>query len=301
MTSKERVLTALQHKEPDRVPIDLGGMMSTGITGIAYNQLKAHLDITTGKTRIYDMYQQLAEPELQILEKVGADVISVLVTQPMDWKESKLPDGSACEIGIDYNPKLQPDGSIVMLNEKNEITAKMAKGSHYFDTYGHLLENVSTIDQLKGYDFFAPIDDESLAVIAERAKRLHETTDYAFMLSGFGVCEWAESLRGWGNFMMDIAGDPEFAGYLLDMLLDEGRLVRTGGGIVYRREDFERMTDAVRTHIEENGSISLAETRDLFGTSRKYAQAVLEELDMRRITRREGDVRLLRDRERPQI
>ena len=88
---------------------------------------------------------------------------------------------------------------------------------------------------------------------------------------------------------------------LLDMLLDEGRLVRTGGGIVYRREDFERMTDAVRTHIEENGSISLAETRDLFGTSRKYAQAVLEELDMRRITRREGDVRLLRDRERPQV
>ena len=59
MNPRERVLTALKHKEPDRIPIDLGGMDSTGITGIAYNKLKACLGIKGGKTQIFDPYQQV--------------------------------------------------------------------------------------------------------------------------------------------------------------------------------------------------------------------------------------------------
>jgi hypothetical protein len=48
MTSRERVLTTLQHKEPDKVPIDFGGMRSTGIMAIAYSNLKKHLGIKSG-------------------------------------------------------------------------------------------------------------------------------------------------------------------------------------------------------------------------------------------------------------
>lgn len=81
---------------------------------------------------------------------------------------------------------------------------------------------------------------------------------------------------------------------LLDTLLEQGQLVRIAGGLLFRQSDFNAMVDQVRTAAAEQGTITLAEVRDRFGTSRKYAQSLLEEMDARRITRREGDVRVLR-------
>jgi len=114
MTSRERVLTALRHEEPDRVPIDLGGMLSTGIMAMAYNKLKAYLGIKGGRTRIYDYRQQLAEPEREILERVGADVVAVFVLEPKGWKKGKLPDGSSCEVPEWFNPERLPDGACII-------------------------------------------------------------------------------------------------------------------------------------------------------------------------------------------
>ncbi len=82
---------------------------------------------------------------------------------------------------------------------------------------------------------------------------------------------------------------------LLDMLVEQGALVRLGGGLLFRNEEFSAMLAQIQDHIQEHGSITLATTRDLFDTSRKYAQAILEEMDVRRLTRRDGDVRVLRN------
>jgi uroporphyrinogen decarboxylase len=54
---------AISHREPDRVPLDIGSTPSSGISAIAYNNLKKHLRITDGHTRIYDVVQQVAQPE----------------------------------------------------------------------------------------------------------------------------------------------------------------------------------------------------------------------------------------------
>jgi len=81
---------------------------------------------------------------------------------------------------------------------------------------------------------------------------------------------------------------------LLEMLIEQGQLVRLGNGVLLRREDFATMAARIQDHLRQQGTITLAETRDLFQTSRKFAQAVLEELDAQRITRRDGDVRVLR-------
>jgi selenocysteine-specific elongation factor len=80
---------------------------------------------------------------------------------------------------------------------------------------------------------------------------------------------------------------------LLEMLIDQGTIVRFGG-VLLRNQDFQAMRDAIVAYIKQNGAITLAETRDLFDTSRKYAQAVLEELDAQRVTRRLDDARVLR-------
>jgi selenocysteine-specific elongation factor len=90
--------------------------------------------------------------------------------------------------------------------------------------------------------------------------------------------------------MQVLGSDAELFAYLLD----RGLLVRLGDDVLLRRGDFEAMVARIREHLQAQGTITLAEVRDLFGTSRKYAQAVLEEMDARRITRREGEGRVLR-------
>jgi len=80
---------------------------------------------------------------------------------------------------------------------------------------------------------------------------------------------------------------------LVDVLIDQGVLVRISGGVLFQQRDFAEIVTRVRTTAQEQGTITLAQVRDLFNTSRKYAQAILEELDAQRITRREGDLRVL--------
>ncbi len=57
MTSRERVLAALNHVEPDRIPVDLGGHRSSGISAIAYHHLRKHLGLPEKVVRVYDMVQ----------------------------------------------------------------------------------------------------------------------------------------------------------------------------------------------------------------------------------------------------
>jgi selenocysteine-specific elongation factor len=72
-----------------------------------------------------------------------------------------------------------------------------------------------------------------------------------------------------------------------------GQLVAVSDEVVFKRSDYDAMVDAVRTALQQSPQISLAEVRDLFGTSRKYAQAFLEHLDSIGVTRRDGDVRVV--------
>ena len=65
-------------------------------------------------------------------------------------------------------------------------------------------------------------------------------------------------------------------------------------GIVFASEAYREMVERVVAHLKERQTVTLAQVRDLLGTSRKYAQALLENMDQERITRRVGDERVLR-------
>ena len=100
MTSRERVLAAVAHKEPDRVPIDQGSMRSTGLMAIAYNRLKQHLGIKVGETYVYDLVQQLARPEQWFLDRFRVDAVDLghafySAEQCRSWA---LPDGSGAVV-----------------------------------------------------------------------------------------------------------------------------------------------------------------------------------------------------------
>ena len=77
MTSRERVLASVNHREPDKVPVDLGSSTSSGISTIAYHNLRQLLGLNGGQTRVFDVVQQLAQPEDVILDRFGIDILNV--------------------------------------------------------------------------------------------------------------------------------------------------------------------------------------------------------------------------------
>ncbi len=81
---------------------------------------------------------------------------------------------------------------------------------------------------------------------------------------------------------------------LLSLLVDEGRVVKLNDSVVYDTGAYEEMVGLIVTAIDEEGKINVAQVRDMFQTSRKYALSLLEHLDQQRITRRVGDDRVLR-------
>ena len=101
MTSRERVLAALNHEPVDRIPIDFGGHRSSGIMAMAYARLKEYLGIRSGNIYIYDLPQQLAIVEPAVLNELGIDVIEMgrgFMTDDREWNDWVLPDGTPCKI-----------------------------------------------------------------------------------------------------------------------------------------------------------------------------------------------------------
>ena len=83
-------------------------------------------------------------------------------------------------------------------------------------------------------------------------------------------------------------------GDVLAALLEQGRLIRLGDDVLLLAETYEEMREAIVAHLREHGTVTVAQVRDMFGTSRKYVLALLGYLDEKRITRRVGDERVLR-------
>ena len=81
---------------------------------------------------------------------------------------------------------------------------------------------------------------------------------------------------------------------IVNLLNDEGKVVKAGGGVVFSAAAYRQMVEKVSAHLEEHGEITVGDARNLFGTSRKYALALMDHLDHTRVTRRVGDARVLR-------
>jgi len=218
MTSRERVLAAIRRQKPDRVPLDLGAMASTGMHAVAYNRLKAHLGIDEGQTRVYDTMQQLAVIEKPILDRFRIDAVSLegaLRAEPAAWKPWTLTDGSAAYVPRGFNPESDGAGGHLVKDSAGNVQMRAPKGCFYFERSYHPLAHLKTASELEGWHP-RPLSARYLDDLRARARFLCEETDYA-ILGGFGgsILETGQALRGWGQFMLDLAGDPEFAHALL--------------------------------------------------------------------------------------
>ncbi len=102
------------------------------------------------------------------------------------------------------------------------------------------------------------------------------------------------SLRRHTHRQVWLSVSPSSGDDVFQWLLDSDRLVRVGEDVVFAPESYEAMLQRILEHLHTAGSITVAQVRDMFGTSRKYALALMEHLDAKHITRRVGDERVLR-------
>jgi uroporphyrinogen decarboxylase len=238
MTSRERIIAAIEHREPDKVPIDLGSTPSSGISVIGYNNLKKSLGITGGKTLVYDVVQQLAQPEDEILDLFNIDVIDVgrtFNTSDNDWHEIKAADGSTAFYPKWFNPELQKDGTWYAYDQNRELIAKMPQGATFFDQTCYPWEDGYPSDfkqlpeamnkvlwaNLAHSPWDCAGDDDFWERLRANSLKLREESDKALMVvCGCNLFEWGTFLRKIDNFLMDLVLEPEKVEGLLDALME---------------------------------------------------------------------------------
>lgn len=205
MTSRERLLKALNHETPDRVPIDLGGNQ-TGIHKIAYTDLIKHLGIHDD-VQIMDAVQQLAEPCEELLERLHVDTRYIAAGAAGDWTG-----------GIEINER---DGRKWhdLKDEFGVVWSMPDNNQLYMDISHHPLAD-ATIDDIRDYPFPKGNDPGRFKGIRERALMLKNETPYAVVgrISGV-VYETCWYMRGLEQWFCDMIAEPEFCEALLDQTL----------------------------------------------------------------------------------
>jgi uroporphyrinogen decarboxylase len=255
MNARERVMAAVNHREPDRVPIDLGGHRSSGIMAIAYNKLKQYLGIESGDIYVYDLIQQLAIIEPEVLARFDVDVIEMgrgFALQPEDWRAWVLPDGTPCKIPAYIEP-VKVNGDWHIYHDDGTFIGIQKAGSLYFEqTYWPLADaGDEAFDDLEAaFEKViwaslgtppAPIgyDDEGLEKLARGAKALRESTDKAIIgLFGGNLLENSQFLFGMANLYMMLAAEPQRAHQLYDKLVE------------MHMENLEKFLSAVGPYID---------------------------------------------------
>lgn len=237
MTSRERILAAINHSQPDQIPIDLGAHPSTGISAICYNNLKKALGIKGRRTRLSAVTFQLAQPEPEVLDALGCDALDIGRTFNVaddDWYDVTLPDGSPAQYPKWFHPIHREDGSVEV--ERNGIViGRMPPGGAFFDQtyfpykdgypsdYNNLLEDMNNVlwqaVPVSPWDHAA--DENFWDDLRQNTLKLRERTDKALLIvCGCNLFEWGSFLRKLDNFLVDLLTEPEAVDKFLDALME---------------------------------------------------------------------------------
>jgi uroporphyrinogen decarboxylase len=237
-TSRERILAAIHHQPTSQVPVDMGATPSSGISAIAYSNLLKYLGRVDLPVLVYDVVQQLAQPDISILDQFGIDVLDIGRTfndQPSDWIPTTLANGAPAFYPKWFKPTKLEDGSFVTYNDDGKrILSRMPIGATFFDQtyfpyvdgYPDSYENLDAEMHriMWARDAHSPWDhageDDFWQKLRENTLKLRQTTDKALLVvCGCNLFEWGTFLRRMDNFLMDLMCDPENVEKLLDQLM----------------------------------------------------------------------------------
>lgn len=206
MKPRERVLLALDHREPDRVPIDLGGTICSSIHREAYAALKQYLGMPLEPLRLVDYVQQLPYLDEALLERFG-----------VDFRMVQLPAATAPEVEIFQEGEYE-----AFYDRWGSKLRKPKRGGLYFDWVEFPIREAS-LEALEAYRW-PPLDPpEQLAELRRQAEYLYHHTDYALVGSaiiGGGIFEQPARIMGLENFFVALVTEPRFADRLMEEITD---------------------------------------------------------------------------------
>ena len=221
LSSRERVLAAINHQEPDQVPLDLGGTRVTSIAVGAYNRLLRHLGLDSAPPRVMDVWQMLAWVEKPVVEALGIDVLPVprLVQDfgmRMDgWVPWQLvEDGTPVQMPGGFDPIEEKDGSLTLYQNGEPVATKIAS-SPYFDR----LVDLSMSFELPPLESIRLplLSDEELAWRRHWSETLRAETDKALLGDfGFNLGRWGS----YGEWFYGIAVDPDYVRAWYDIKIE---------------------------------------------------------------------------------
>jgi len=204
MTSRERVLTAINHEEPDRVPIVIGVNNATGIKMKPYQGIKRMIGVKAPDNYIYDWPELgTAEIDEETMQRLHSDVRGVLDIEP--------------EVVRKRNHEREPHSDCYDSwgGGQMEITP-----GDWFPGI-HPLNDASTVEDLDAYTGWPDMSDPSrVAHVKEQAARLAAENQYAIMATPWLLFpfERAHAMQGMDVFLMNMAGNPDFAHALLERI-----------------------------------------------------------------------------------
>ncbi len=203
MTSRERVLTAINHEEPDRVPVFFGTSSATTMLAPAYEKLKDYLGINHPQ-RYFSKALQYAQLDEDVMDRFGCDGRSL----------SPKPGPAVVRREISPTKMIDDWG----------ITWERRDSCLYYEMTRPPLRN-ATIQDLEKFPWPDMTHPSRVDGLAQEAEEMHRRTPFAVIALGYlQIHEWGHMLRGLEQWLMDLAGDPEFAHVLLrkvtDLMLD---------------------------------------------------------------------------------
>jgi hypothetical protein len=197
LTSRERVNLALNHQEPDRVPLDLGASAVTGMQVDTVYKLRQALGLDAPGTpvKVVEPYQMLGEIKPDLMHALGIDVVGLGKSATMfgfkneGWKPWTTFAGTPVLVAAGFNTDPDENGDILLYPEGDQSappSGRMPKGGFYFDSIPRQLpldENNLKLDD--NLEEFGPISDADLAHLKREAEKLWTETDKA-VLGNFG-------------------------------------------------------------------------------------------------------------------
>jgi hypothetical protein len=199
MTPRERLTAALNHQEPDRVPVDLGATAVTGIHASTLSQLRLALglDQPGDRVKVVEPYQMLGEVTDDLREALGIDTVGVGLGRTMfgypaaDWKPWNLPDGTPVLVPGLFNTQPEKNGDLLQYPEgdrKAPPSGRMPAGGFYHDALIRQEPiDESKLDPQDNLEEFTHLTYADAQRLATEARRLHDG-------SGFGLVAGLEGL-----------------------------------------------------------------------------------------------------------
>ena len=205
-SSRERVRAAIGHREPDRIPFDLGGSRMTGIHVHAYAGLRAALGLAEVDIRIGDLTQQLAEVDTDVMDRLGCDV---RVVGP--------------RAGSGYRREMvEADGYVSFRDEWGAERRMPLDGGLYFDTFGSPLGGDVDRAAIDAFPWPDATDPGRYLGLAEAARRIVDDEGRAVLVSSIcgGLSEGLFKMRGFEDGYMDLVAEPERARQVMEKILE---------------------------------------------------------------------------------